>query len=301
MANIRVTKIHLLWLTACFAVAGVAWAAGPAGTVTTATSQPTSQPSKFTVATYNVNFGINDRAGFADVVAVIRQSKADVVAIQEGSDGLRAYLKTELGKEYPHMQFYSGPAAGGFGWLSKYPLLSLKVLPRKFGWFNTPMAQIRIGGRTVQLVSAHLMPTIPPASGKMMDMMKACEQMEAVRAKEIRYIWSAVPAKVPTILMGDLNSLSSFNATTYLASQGMTDSFASGNADADRTASWHWKTASGSEWRFRLDYVWHNANFKTAGSRIIQAGPSDHYPVVSELELLPSPATQAASGPVTRK
>jgi endonuclease/exonuclease/phosphatase family metal-dependent hydrolase len=275
--------------------------AGPAAeTVVKPTNAPAAgpeskyDPNSLVVASYNMNYGISDKGALDEYVRIIRKCGADVLAVQEGNPALYAHLKTALSKDYPHMKFYPGPAACGFGWLSRKPLLNPAMLPKSAGWFGTPMVQVMVGGRTVQLVNVHLMATVPPKDANTATMLTLLAKTEAVRAKEIRFIQSKLPPRMPVVMLGDLNSISSMYAPTFLTGMGFTDSFASVTAEADSRPSWHWRQGKAA-WQLRLDYIWHDRNFKTLSGRIVAEGPSDHYPVVSKLELLLQPASQPAS------
>lgn len=257
-----------------------------------------SDPNTLVVASYNINFAISDKGALDKYVGIIRKCGADVVAVQEGNSALYAHLKKALAKDYPHMRFYPGPAACGFGWLSRKPLLNPGMLPKSAGWFGTPMVQVMVGDRPVQLVNVHLMATVPPKDANMATMLTLLAKTEPVRAKEIRFIHSRLPSKLPVVMLGDFNSISSMNAPTFLTDKGFVDSFASVTAQADSQPSWHWRQGK-TAWQFRLDYIWHDRNFKTLSGRIVAEGPSDHYPVVSKLELLLQPASQPAS-PISR-
>jgi len=268
--------------------------AGPQATV-----DPNHSPGdRIILATYNMNYGVRDKAALARYVKIIRKAHPDVLAIQEGNAALFAFLKKVLAREYPHMLFYpdSRRGPGGFAWLSKFPLQKAVVLPRSFGWFTTPMVRVRLGTRELLLVNVHLRATIPPKKADFKTMLQEFIVTEKIRAKEIRFIHSRMPAGLPTVILGDFNTISTLNVPTFLRANGFADSFASAWANADSHPSWHW-FRDGKQWRFRIDYIWHNACFKTVTSRILAEGPSDHYPVVSELKLIPAQPRTSTTQP----
>jgi len=78
----------------------------------------------FTVMTANVG---NNRAEPEDLVPVIRDSGADLVAFQELSDQQAEALKNNLVSEYPHQAVYPGGFAGK-ALLSRFPILDSKQL-----------------------------------------------------------------------------------------------------------------------------------------------------------------------------
>jgi len=68
-----------------------------------ATGQITAvEPSRIRIATYNINWG---NPNLDAVVATIRDSKADIVCLQETSQRAETFLRHRLATEYPHMRF----------------------------------------------------------------------------------------------------------------------------------------------------------------------------------------------------
>ena len=49
--------------------------------------------------------------------------------------------------------------------------------------------------------------------------------------------------------------------------------------------------------KLKLDYILHGEQFKTRKSRIVREGNSDHFMVISEVELLPATATSKPATP----
>jgi len=260
-----------------------------------ATLPATAPAVRVRVATYNINYAVREPRDLDVVVQTIREAKADLVAIQEGNGVLYATLRKALAKEFPHMQFYPGAWASGSGWLSKFPLKKMRVLPRAGGPFETPLAQVEIGGRVVELVNVHLQPTNIPGGAAVT--LRAFFQFEPIREKEIRFILSKVPAGAPALVIGDMNTF--LRAVDELKRAGFTDSFLAANTEPQST--WRWEM-DGKTHTFRLDFVFHSAHFTTLSSRVIKSEPSDHYRVVSEREFgdtAAAPAATPATRPVT--
>ena len=263
-------------------------------------AKPEAKAATFRVATYNINYG-NARLDL--VVEAIRESAADVVALQEVTDQSEPYLREQLGAEYPHMAFQGRPgpyAAQGFGLLSKLPIAKADYLPPEHGLFGMQLVEVEFAGRRVRFVNVHLQPVRHSDVTGPISMVKAVKDAETIHAAEIAWIHAACGATrsvadatdgksgldpgVPTVILGDFNSMSSFAAPTFLRANGYTDSFAAVTADADDHPSWEWPTRYG-RLRARIDYIFHDAAFETRASRIIANESSDHFLVVSELEL----------------
>jgi endonuclease/exonuclease/phosphatase family metal-dependent hydrolase len=245
-------------------------------------------PGPFRIATYNINYG-NERLGL--VVEAIRESKADVVAVQEVPPLAAAFLTGQLEIEYPHTAFEQpeGQYAGkGFGVLSKTPIEQTRFLPPEHGRCGVQIADVKLGGRLLRVVNVHLQPIPVFDARSALDLLKAVREAEGVHRAEIAWIYDAAVDKssldpgAAIVILGDFNSMSSFAAPTFLRAHGFTDSFAAVTADADEHPSWEWPTRTG-RLRARIDYIWHNGALRTTASRTIHNDSSDHFLVVSEL------------------
>jgi hypothetical protein len=123
-----------------------------------------------------------------------------------------------------------------------------------------------------------------PPDAAILDGMAAITGTESKHAKEIAEILTTVDVDLPTIVSGDFNSLSTFQAPTALVKAGFIDSFACIHADADSHHTWHWPTRP-LPMKFRIDYIFHSKHFRTVDSSVIRRNGSDHFLLVSGLEL----------------
>ncbi len=91
-------------------------------------------PVTFTVASYNINYG-NPNLG--EVYKAIVTADADVVCLQETNRSSEAYLRRRFREKYRYTSFIRAPrhAAGGYGFLSKAPLMGG---PRPWGLLTFP-------------------------------------------------------------------------------------------------------------------------------------------------------------------
>jgi endonuclease/exonuclease/phosphatase family metal-dependent hydrolase len=231
------------------------------------------------LATYNINWG---NPNLELVAKTIRDSNADLIALQETNAKSEEFLKKELAKVYPQSFFHQGPGASGFGFLSKVPLTNPKYLEPQHGRFGTYFVDAKLAGRSVQFASIHLEPAIPEDGDGFAEMLKLAQRMEKIHGDEIKRIHENLAKDKPVVLMGDFNSISSLSAPRFLKEKGFIDSFASVTENADKHPTWHWKY-NGIDWQFRLDHIYHSAALKTEESRIIRAEASDHSMLVSKV------------------
>jgi endonuclease/exonuclease/phosphatase family metal-dependent hydrolase len=259
-----------------FLLAGLAFAS-----VSAADAQaPSVKPWSATIATFNINWGNVDLDA---TVKAIRETKADVMALQELNAESERHLRRELADEYPHMAFHAGKRAEGFGFLSKHPLADVKYVAPEFGLMGTYVSNVTIGGRRLQLINVHLEPDMPDDGDGVLDLLKRFRDLEATHLKEIRRIAGLFGKDVPVAVMGDFNSLSEGSAPTFLKERGFNDSAANAHGEADAPLTWRWRL-NGVVLRYRLDYIFLPKGLRTVENRIVKAGASDHVPVVSRIE-----------------
>lgn len=242
-----------------------------------------AEPARFTVATYNINWGNVD---LRQTTALIRKAGADLVLLQETNARSEAWLRQTLRDRYPHMVFRGDREkypAERFGVLSKAPINGMKFLPARHGLFGTWLFRVRLAGGDVQVANVHLQPAYFEEGETARDAFRVLQRVEETHRKEIAAILDALEKDVPTIVAGDFNSLSLFVAPSQLKARGMIDSFATVEKDPDNQPSWHWPVGRG-EIALRIDYIFHSPHFKTVESQILPSTASDHNPVISRLE-----------------
>lgn len=191
-----------------------------------------------------------------------------------------------LAKEYAHIQFQGHLGmynAERFGLLSRLPISDVEFLPPNQGLFGSLTAKIRLGNRTVRVISIHLAPFQFPREGGVLGTLSALQAVEETHRAEIEFLLKCLPNDIPVVIVGDFNSISTFAAPTALVGHGLVDSFAAMNQDADTCPTWHWPLKYG-EVSLRIDYVFHSQDFRTTASRVIRSNASDHYLLVSELD-----------------
>jgi len=238
------------------------------------------------VATFNVNWG--NRHG-DQVLAAIAASNADILCLQETTPQSERFLKQHLRDRYFefHAVGHQGAyAAERFAFASQLKPRDLTFHPPQAGLFGLYAATFSLGDRNIRVLSLHLTPFLIPRGSGLRDAMGALMATEEKHRQEIEAVLAAVDQNVPTIIVGDFNSLASFEAPRRLIAAGFIDSFAAMHADADTQPTWRWPTRP-LPLALRIDYIFHSQHFRTVSSEIIQQGGSDHFPVVSELEFVP--------------
>jgi endonuclease/exonuclease/phosphatase family metal-dependent hydrolase len=239
------------------------------------------------VATYNINFANRSPS---HVVDAIRDSGADIVVLQETTPDSETYLQAKLGSEYPHTIFHGHGSryyAERFGFLCSYPIADTVFLEPEFGLFGTLIGRFDVGHVRIQVANVHLDPVDLFSDRTILGILRALRKAETNHLREVRRILDNLDGNVPTIIAGDFNGTSGSPANRQLVETGFTDSFAAVTENPDDHPTWMWRTRVG-KLAYRLDYIYHDDFFETTNSRIICNNSSDHFLVVSTLNL-PAP------------
>ncbi|MDZ4763806.1 MAG: endonuclease/exonuclease/phosphatase family protein [Chloroflexota bacterium] len=222
------------------------------------------------------------RGGNDAVIALVRASDADIVAIQELHQDGAALLDAEFANEYPYRALHTeGNTLIGVGILSRIPIVSseywrlsmsnqrvelewtLDAMPQRFVLYNLHPLSPQLGngfgsGRSVEF--------------------------DTILAR-------STTETIPTVLMGDFNVNDQNDDYAKFASR-YQDSFREVGwgfgASFPYLLEWHWA------FRYlppiiRIDYVFHDANWQSVDAHVgSSSGGSDHYPLHVTLAFNPA-------------
>lgn len=232
------------------------------------------QSSVIRIGTYNVFTGTHD---VPQTVKVIRRMDADVVALQELSPQGARLLDRALKRDYPYRQFTEGVAI-----VSRFPLRNSRYQHSQRGINGFLFTEVESPGGRFQVSSLHLDPLhLWTSRDKWSFLQQLLWGQGEIHRAEVKQISDALKPGLPTVLAGDFNSVS-HAALDELRKQGFTDSFAEVTPQPDRTPTLHFRLFGLSKGR-RIDYILHDASFRTLESQVLPGPPSDHDPVVSVL------------------
>lgn len=219
--------------------------------------------------TYNLH---SKGTGFESQIALIRDSDADVIALQELSAEMAAVLETDLRDLYPYQALHGTPENGipGQGVLSRYPLT-------EDDYWRMYLAHQRVvfdfAGQSVTLYNEHPIHPLRPFG------------YIQHRAETDDLLRRTADESGPLLLAGDFNM--SDQSADYWR-------IASRYQDAYRSAGWGLGLTFSSllphiGWTpalARLDYVFYNSAFETLEAKVWpHSGGSDHLPVFVTLQL----------------
>ncbi|OYV07265.1 MAG: hypothetical protein CFE26_01890 [Verrucomicrobiales bacterium VVV1] len=267
-------RVAVLLKIALFPFLGSLVVACSARLPTPRANQPLRQSLAIRIGTYNVFTGTHD---IAKTVKVIRSMNADVVALQELSPKGSMLLDRVLKQDYPYRRFSDGLAI-----LSRYPLRNSRYQHSQRGINGFLIAEVDSPVGRFQIARLHLDPLhLWTSWDKWSLLQQVLWGQGKIHLAEVKQISEALKPGLPTILAGDFNS-ASHAALDQLRTQGFTDSFAEVTPHPDQTSTLHFKLLGIATGR-RIDYILHDASFKSLESQTIPGLPSDHDPVVSGL------------------
>jgi endonuclease/exonuclease/phosphatase (EEP) superfamily protein YafD len=257
------------WTSGLLVPAVLTFALGYGPTFLPRTAQAAPDAAQLSLLTYNLH---GAGANFEPRLSIMRESGADIIALQELSSEMAAALETELLDLYPYQAHHTAPGRSvlGQGVLSRYPLTSDDY------WIINlahQRVQFEFQGQTLTLYNEH--PTQPMKPFGFIQRRAEIDDLLERTANETG----------PLLLAGD------FNMSDLSADYGR---IASRYNDAYRAAGWglgftfpaalpyiqRWPALA------RLDYVFHDEHFKAVEARVWpHAGGSDHMPVFVTLQL----------------
>lgn len=230
-------------------------------------------PVLLALMTYNVNYANPDPDASIEAIAV---ADADVVLLQEITAAWQARLQQRLGKQYRHQVFH--PArAGGLAVLSKHEIRSDELYaPPRGGFFPAERLVVASPLGDVQILHVHLRPNVERGNWLL-----GWQTTPPVRRREIETYFAKLTTGVPTIIAGDFNELPAGLAVEFLASKGLSRIPTTG------PSTWHHKIEVGdrqiSALSMDIDHVIIDRSLVGSNARVIDAGASDHRPVVVTL------------------
>ena len=224
------------------------------------------------VMTYNVNFGI---AGDGPTLAAIESGQADVVFLQELNKPWVESLHARFDGAYPHAVFYPRGGAGGIGVMSRLPIREQTlILPEGDGWFPALRLVVDSPLGPVQALVVHLRPPVSDGGSFVSGHFTA----PAIHEQEITRFCQALDRNLPTIVVGDFNEENDGRAIAYLSGAAWRMKSALPQFAPDHP-TWRWPTTFHTFER-QLDHIVYDVRLEPLSAEVIDAGRSDHFPVV---------------------
>lgn len=229
-----------------------------------------------TVMSYNVNYGI---AGDRDTILAMGAGDPDVVFLQETTPGWEGPLRIRLRERFPYMKFHHtrGHGAGGLAVLSRLPFDGEAILPAPpGGWFPAWRLVLQTPLGPVQVLNVHLHPPFSDSGSVVSGYLPS----RPLRRRELASYLAALTPGLPTLVVGDFNEDADGGAVRLLAARGLRSALPEFHP---RRTTWRWPTAFGTL-TAQLDHVAYSAELEPLDARVIEAGRSDHLPVLARFQ-----------------
>lgn len=233
--------------------------------------------------TYNLNYGNPRPETSLDAIA---KADADVVLLQEITGAWQRSLDQRFAKQYPYRAYrLHGRGAGGLAVLSKLPLSAEELWAAPAGtgaWFPAQRLVVAAPFGPVQVLNVHLRPAMKNGSW-----VTGFFETPPLRRKEIEAHWKRLDARLPTIVAGDFNEDPWGRAVDYLEQRGLARVPTSG------PATWHYETIQAGRridlLKLDIDHVMIDGRLTARDGHVVDAGTSDHRPVIVTFEPKPAP------------
>lgn len=239
----------------------------------------------FVVMTSNVL--VNQTNGAA-VVRSIRESNADVVALQELNVPIIEAIRQNLAGEYPYQVLSPEDNASGMGVISRYPL---QVTNEQLSghWLGKPQVlQIDLEGTTIILVNVHCISINLAHDNWQQNLELGVYERE--RAAEA-LAGLASRRKAPLIVVGDFNTTDQTQAY-HIINNTLRDAWREAGFGTGHTFPGPYAPFGGSPsakpaqipvWLARIDYIFYSNEWRILSARNgPENGGSDHRPVIAE-------------------
>jgi len=222
------------------------------------------------VMSYNVNFGL---AGDRATLEAIALGQADLVLLQETTPAWESVLRRRLGRRYPYMAFSHSGGAGGLAVLSRSPFRQGKHVASEKGWFPAWRVVVSSPLGPLQVLLVHLRPPVSDGGS----WVSGYFTTRGFRRDEIAYFAKVLDPSLPTLVAGDFNEDEGGRAVRYLEQRGLRSVLPQFRPGA---VTWRWDTSVGRI-THTLDHIIYGPRLDPLRADVLQAGRSDHLPVVA--------------------
>jgi vancomycin resistance protein VanJ len=225
---------------------------------------PSAEEANLTVLSYNI-LAVN--ADFSGVETLIRESNADVVAMQEMRSGMFNFLQENLADTHPYVVGHETETSTVI--FSRFPIRESSIT------FPT-YAILDMNGRDIIVYAIHL----PVPTGGYFSSERRSERLDIV-------LEEVADDAMPQILLGDFNMSDATQDYRRMA-QRFTDVYRQTQMGFGTTfPNWVGINRDIHGWTslIRLDYVFVSSDIIPIDARVIYSGMSDHFGIVARLRV----------------
>jgi endonuclease/exonuclease/phosphatase family metal-dependent hydrolase len=237
---------------------------------------PTPGVPHYKIKTYNVEAG---GEGHASTIQAIGTDDADVVCLQETTPQYETKIREKLTEQYPYQLYqHNEPDQGSAGMavLSHFPIIDGGWHPGPNGWHPAWHLFVQTPAGTIQILNVHLRSMFSGNGNSASSYLKVGED----HLYEISLFMKDCAHDYPTLVVGDFNESPSGRAVEYLEDRGFRNAL-----PLFRPGQFTWRHPSvANQMSQTLDHILFDDSFSPLDAWAINAGASDHIPVVAHLE-----------------
>jgi endonuclease/exonuclease/phosphatase family metal-dependent hydrolase len=228
----------------------------------------------FTIQTYNLN---NDQEGDVVTLAAIGMASADIICLQEVTAVWQSVIEPRYDARYPYHLFKSADGAYGLAVLSRFPVRDGGWHAGPNGWHPSWHYLVDTPHGTFKILNVHLR----NATGQDGNTIQSLLRTSADHDFEIKYFIGENTTPLPTLVVGDFNEGASGAAVEYLLSSGFQSVLPLFHPGQP---TWRYGRSVGGQFTQELDHILFEPKFEPLNAWVVNAGDSDHLPVVAHFE-----------------
>lgn len=232
---------------------------------------------QYLVKSYNVEWS---RHADPTVIEAVGAGGADIVCLQETTPKFEPVLRERYATQYPHQLYqHNRPRTGatGLAVLSRYPLVDRGHHSSPYGWHPAWHVEVETPSGPVQILHVHLRAKL---SGRSNDL-AALLTLRGDHLDEIAHYMRFTAPDKPTLVVGDFNEEPDGAAIRFLERRGFQNAL-----PRFRPEQHTWRhPLLAWELRQTLDHILFDRGFEVVDARVLDAGRSDHLPLVARLEV----------------
>lgn len=237
---------------------------------------PTPGVPHYKIKTYNVETG---GEGHASTIKAIGTDDADIVCLQETTPQYETVIRAKLSAQYAYQIYQHNlpdQGAAGMAVLSHFPIIDGGWHPGPNGWHPAWHLFVQTPAGTIQILNVHLRSMFDGKGNAASSYLKVGED----HLDEIALFMKSCAGDYPTLVVGDFNEGPGGRAVEYLEARGFRNAL-----PLFRPGQYTWRHPSvANQMAQTLDHILFDDSFAPLNAWAIDAGASDHIPVVAHLE-----------------
>lgn len=239
---------------------------------------PTPGVPHFSIATYNI---LSSDPADSATLETIGATRADIICLEEVTEEWERAVRERYAAEYPNMVFVAEGGAGGLGVLSKQRLIEEAFYEAPNDWHPAWSVLAETPAGWLNVLTVHLRSLYSGTGGVVSDYVNwGSDHVFEIQSVLKSSSAQALSVALPRMVLGDFNEESNGDAVRHLESLGYTDVL-----PLFRPGQFTWRTRSlGNQFTQALDHILYDDAVTPLNAYVLNAGSSDHLPVVAHFE-----------------